>query len=183
MQKKIKIAKSRDNSVEVENDLRGFGETSLFQDLSPEPTLTVKGSYESQLELARSLNLQEVGSSTDLVHLICAKRGLSYKEKSLNLLAFALKLKTHSKTNSHLWQKQNFHAALRESLGAKELHADAGNMENLTIDPAIQLHLHQAGFSIQPSDKNQTLNSDQVRQLWNEITSPKSVARPGRKVG
>jgi hypothetical protein len=173
---KLKVIQSRQNEVEVNNDLRGLGKTSLFSDLTPEPVLTVEGSWLSHEPLARDLKisvyakLDHTGSSD--VHLYCDNQHLSHKEKSLQLFMFGVVLRIQNKLNCLLWQRNRFRNELQACIDPAKKHEEhvpriEGN--GFTVSPAQQYFMKQAGFNIQPSEYNQTIADSDASRMLTEI--------------
>jgi hypothetical protein len=187
MRNKLRVAKAREINHSVENDLRGLGDTSLFQDLAPEPTLTVSRSTLSFADLANKLNLAEQGEANGLGHIniVCTKEGLSHKEKAINLFAFALNLRVIANVDCALWEKSRLHETLVAATNAshKQHTREEPFPRQVTLSAAVQLHLQQAGFAIQAQEQNQVLTDHQIRDLYRDLLSAKAGKTHSRKVG
>jgi hypothetical protein len=185
MRSKLRVVHERTVDVPVENDLRGLGDPSLFQDMTPEPVLTVNRSTLSFADLATRLDLTEqVPDSNGRINIICTKSGLTHKEKAIHLFAFALNLRVIANMDCVLWERHRLKEALSASMET-EVKGKTGNPapHQVTISAGIQLHLRQAGFSLDPSSENQVLSDTSVRQFYSEMVSSSSAKVRSHKAG
>lgn len=162
--------------MEDERDIETQSES--LNDLTPEPILSVRSTWPVLPEAADDLGirphekLNAVGplnaGNPPLFHLHCGLEGLSYKEKTLNLFAFAL-LASKSRVCGYLWERKKLSETMIESVRGSTLPEGLDipfKFEGeLVMDPATQVHSRQSGFTIEVRDNPIRLSRLEIEDL------------------
>ncbi len=179
----LRLTSMRLNSTEVDNDLRGFGETSALKESTPIAILTIRGNWQhpsaTHLGLESCTDLFE--TAENIHHIRCINDQISHKIQAINLFAYSLLLQKYSQGDAILWLHNRLRHELHKGISLQShakvrITAPAPTSGNsIGLDPFIQLFLQQAGFSVKCQEEILHISPHEVPTYLTEFEGKSPV--------